>query len=136
MKITKNELSKVHEIITKISFDFDNVNLFFPLDLTIHHTDEFGIESTQYKSETRYGTTFIPGLAQITSENEKYVHLAYASTTDLISFNLAEYFEIISQDQLTNEEKNFICSFECCLCRTNNNQFISNSKRIFNSKEG
>lgn len=126
MKITINDINNVKRLLEKIHFDLEGATLVFPIDCKITTTDEFGIETTKYKAESTYGNKYVAVLAVTNRVSSKpRGRLAYCSTSNLISFDLAEYFALdkcftVSAEiynALTDEEKNYLSQFECCIIK-------------------
>ena len=113
MKITKSDLKQFYDSITKLFFHLDDMSLVFPVDFKVKATDEFGIETTKFKAETSYGNKFVPVLAYIRGDGFTDAKLAYCSSVDLISFDLAEYFEMMPP--IDEDIAKFLTQFECCL---------------------
>lgn len=118
MKLKKEMLTDdiIKNVFEKINCHIEGMKVFFPLDLSIVVTDEFGIETTKYKAESFYGNTYLPGLALDRDGSYQFCRLGYAPTTSLIAFNLAEFFTMTFQ-KLSKEEKDYISQFEVCLVK-------------------
>lgn len=130
--INKESIEKAKSIIDKLNVNITNSYIFFPIDVSIETEDEFGITNTKFKSETYFGNNFRMGIVHgcniNTNLNENadiydtwFTSFGYAAGTDLISFDLASYMEFISKshENLTDEEKDFISKFDCCLVDDN-----------------
>ena len=114
MKVKKEHLVKINEITKNIDFGITSMRIFFPVDFNIVETNEYGITKIQYKNDSHYGSTLITGL---TIDDGK-LELAYCSSVDLFSFNLAEYLNITTQTKMSKEDINYISQFEVAICKT------------------
>jgi len=120
MKLTKEILkSGLDTILPKLKIDIENMYVFFPIDLSVNTTDEFGITTSKYKTESYYGNSYVPGIVVRREGSSVFCRLGYAATTNLVSFDLGGYMSVIYQT-LTDTEKDFVCQYESCLVKTEN----------------
>ena len=112
MKIARKDLQKAEDIIEKLNIDIEGLLVYFPVDLTIVKYDEFGIEQTIKAAETVYGNSYNIGFVKSDIMPTK---LAYASKSQLISFNLIELISISNHDDLTQDDIDYLASIESYL---------------------
>jgi hypothetical protein len=111
MKIARKDLQKAEDIIEKLNIDIEGLSVYFPVDLTIVKYDEFGIEQTIKAAETVYGNSYNIGFVK----GNLSTKLAYASKSQLISFNLIELISISNHHDLTQEDIDYLASIESYL---------------------
>lgn len=116
MKLKSEQFGSIVPIIGKIDMSMvgNGASIFFPTEKEAA-VDEFGIASTQLKTETRFGSSLSAGVIKIEGEKP---YLAYAPEGSLFSFDLGYYLRITRQTRLAADEIELLSQFETGLVLT------------------
>lgn|SRR5574344_239697 len=119
MKINNTtDIERIKKILRSIHLICDNACLFFPIDMQIKATDDFGLEISSFKPTSHYGNSLTSGFSYKKNGDHYDPCIAYAITDYLLAFNLSEFLALTAQD-ISEEDKKYILQFESCLVGSN-----------------